>query len=501
MPRDAALGVPHKAIQSSGNVSLSQSCKVKKMALTIAETLADYVLSRRDDLDLARPMQIYALDTLAVMLAGSTAPSSLPVARTLLEAAGRGEAIVLGHDASTSAWDAALANGAFAHALELDDDHRTAVLHPGAVVVPAALAMAEAEGASGGDFLFGLYAGYEIMCRLGEVFSGKQFLHGIHPTAVCGVFGAAMAASVVGGLDQGAIVRALGIAGTQASGLTEWRADGSWIKRLHPGRAAQSGVLAARLALSGFTGPATIFEGQGGFFNAFTYGEAIDAEAMTRGLGTRHLAFETAIKPYPCCRFEHGAVDLAIEARRAGIKADSIRSIRLGLFRTGVLTYHPVPRNAVDAQFNVPYAVATALLHGTLTLRDFTEEAIGDPDILRLCRLVSVVERPDFDAAYPGEYHTELTIELVDGREMRWFTTCPSGDPAAERYRTAPDLLRSETRLKIVSLLEETGFADRVAPLEEGVASLVAAPTLGELSRLLGRSPGTPKRPAGPSST
>src|SRR4051794_10271392 len=193
-------------------------------------------------------MEMYALDTLTVALCGTIAPSSAAVARTILSACGKAEATVLGVGRVTSAWDAALANGAVAHALELDDDHRVAVLHPGAVVVPAALAAAEASQATGLAFLRALLIGYEVACRLGEVFRGSQFYHGVHPTAVCGVFGAAAAAGVAMGLDRDAMVRALGIAGTQASGLTEWRADGSWIKRLHPGRAAQSGVLAARLS-------------------------------------------------------------------------------------------------------------------------------------------------------------------------------------------------------------------------------------------------------------
>jgi 2-methylcitrate dehydratase PrpD len=272
----------------------------------------------KGDKALASAMRIYALDTLAVTLAGTVAPSSAPVTRAILAAAGKAEATVMGVGKVTSAWDAALANGAFAHALELDDDHRVAVLHPGAVVVPAALASAEAEGCSGQTFLRALYVGYEVTCRLGEVFRGSQFHHGVHPTALCGVFGAAAAAAVTMDLDRGAFVRTLGIAGTQASGLTEWRADGSWIKRLHPGRAAQSGVLAARLAREGFTGPATIFEGEGGFFNAFSFGEKIDPQCMTRGLGHDHHALGTAIKPFPCCRFEHGAIDLALAANKSG---------------------------------------------------------------------------------------------------------------------------------------------------------------------------------------
>jgi len=457
---------------------------------TIAEKLAEYSVSAslKGDRALASAMRIYALDTLAVTLAGTVAPSSAPVTRAILAASGKAEATVMGVGKVTSAWDAALANGAFAHALELDDDHRVAVLHPGAVVVPAALAAAEAEGCSGLTFLRALYVGYEVMCRLGEVFRGSQFHHGVHPTALCGVFGAAAAAAVTMDLDRDAFVRALGIAGTQASGLTEWRADGSWIKRLHPGRAAHSGVLAARLAREGFTGPATIFEGEGGFFNAFSFGEQIDPDCMTRDLGKDHHALGTAIKPYPCCRFEHGAIDLALAANESGIAASDIDAANIRIYSTGVLTYHHRPKSAVDAQFNVPYAVAIALLRGRIGLSDFTDEAIRDGDVLALCDRVHVKEDPDFSARYPQEYCVELDLALKNGDRRTLFSDCPSGDPVAAQYRGRPELLGQEVERKVSALLTEVGFADRTAPLKACVDSLADAPDLGQLSALFAKN-------------
>jgi 2-methylcitrate dehydratase PrpD len=452
---------------------------------TIAEALADF--ASNGDKALAGGMRIYALDTLAVTLAGTVAPSSAPVTRTILSACGKPEATVMGVGKVTSAWDAALANGAFAHALELDDDHRVAVLHPGAVVVPAALAAAEAENAPGLTFLRSMYVGYEVMCRLGEVFRGSQFHHGVHPTGLCGVFGAAAAAAVAMNLDRDAFVRALGIAGTQASGLTEWRADGSWIKRLHPGRAAQSGVLAARLAREGFTGPATIFEGDGGFFRAFSYGEPIDPGCMTRALGKDHHAFGTAIKPYPCCRFEHGVIDLAIAARKSGVMAEDIESASVRIYSTGVLSYHQQPKSAVDAQFNVPYAVAVALLRGHVGLADFTEEAIHDFEVLALCRRIHVKEDPEFSARYPEEYRVELELALKNGEKRKSFSDCPSGDPGAAQYCDHPDLLMSEVECKVSSLLTEVGFGDRSDRLMACVASLTDAPNLHELSKLFAK--------------
>lgn len=458
---------------------------------TIAEALADFAIRSRPagDTALQRRMEIYALDTLAVTLAGTVAPSSAPMMRVILSAAGKPEATVMAVGCVTSAWDAALANGTFAHALELDDDHRVAVLHPGAVVVPAALAAAEAANASGATFLHALLIGYEVVCRVGEVFRGSQFYHGLHPTALCGVFGAAAAAATAMNLKRDASVNALGIAGTQAFGLTEWRADGSWIKRLHPGRAAQSGVLAARLAQAGFTGPATIFEGEGGFFNAFSFGEPIDREAMTRGLGSGFRAFGTAIKPYPCCRFEHGAIDLAIEARNSGIVPANIEAASVRIYRTDVLSYHHEPKNVVDAQFNVPYAVAVALLRGHVGLTDFTEAAIVAPEVLALSRRITVTEDADYTAKYPAEYWVELTIKMRDASKCSFVSRCPSGDPEAAQYQSNPALLRQEVERKVVGLLTECGFGAHAAPLTAAVGALADAPDLHTLTPILGQVP------------
>jgi 2-methylcitrate dehydratase PrpD len=456
---------------------------------TIAQSLAAFADACRNDdnTELARRMEIYALDTLAVMLAGAGAESSAPIMRVILSASGKPEATVMTAGRVTSAWDAALVNGTLAHALELDDDHRLAVLHPGAIVVPAALAASEAADATGLTFLRALLVGYEVICRVGEVFRGSQFYHGVHPTGLCGVFGAAAAAALAMNLDRGAFVNALGIAGTQAAGLTEWRADGSWIKRLHPGRAAQSGVLAARLAQEGFTGPATVFEGEGGFFRAFSYGEPIDAEAITRGLGKEYRAFGTAIKPYPCCRFEHGAIDLAIEARDAGIKPADVAAIMIRIYRTDVLSYHAEPRNPVDAQFNVPYAVAVALLRGHIGLSDFTGAAIHDPEVRALCRRITVSDDPEFTAKYPAQYWVKMTIRLHDGPERGFLSQYPSGDPEAPQYRADPMRLRREVEQKVAVVLSECGFANRVAPLQAAVSKLWQAQDLQDLMKTLGR--------------
>jgi 2-methylcitrate dehydratase PrpD len=430
----------------------------------------------------------YALDTLAVTLCGSVAPSSKAAVKALTLYGSGGPSTVFGNGLRLSCGQAALLNGQMAHALELDDDHRIAVLHPGAAVVPAAFAIAEATSASGDDFLLGLLAGYEVACRLGEVFRGSLFYHGFHPTALCGALGAAAAASVILGLDREQTARAFGIAGTQAAGLVEWRADGSWIKRLHPGMAAQSGVNSALLASQGFTGPETIFEGKGGFFAAFGHAQDLDIGALTRDLATSLRGVGTAIKPYPCCRFSHGAVDLALEAYRSGVTADDVEAVEIRLYATNVLTYHRVPMNAVDAQFNVPYHIACCLVQGQIGLSDFTPDAVRRPDILAAATKVTVIEDEQFTKLYPEEYHTVLIARRNDGSHYRLTSDCPSGDPEATRYVEDPSLFHREAEAKARSLMAVCGFGDRADALVTLTAQLDDAPNISELSELLARA-------------
>src|SRR4051812_14053237 len=218
---------------------------------TLTEQLVDFILATDYEAlppSLVKRMQAYVLDLIGVTLIGMDQTSSQIMLRTVLAEGGHPQATVMNVGRVAPASAAALIDGTAAHAIEMDDDHRLGTVHVGAVVIPAALAVAEATGCDGKTFIRAITMGYEVMCRIGEALLGRQFYAGFHPTSSCGVFGAAVAASVILGLDRKAFVNALGIAGTQSFGLGEWRAHGSWIKRFHPGRAAQSGVLAARLA-------------------------------------------------------------------------------------------------------------------------------------------------------------------------------------------------------------------------------------------------------------
>ena len=242
---------------------------------------------------------------------------------------------------------AALVNGTTGHAVEMDDDHRTSVLHPAVAVVPAALAAAELKQAGGAEVIEGVVAGYEAMTRIGDAFLGTQYYEGFHPTGTCGVFGAAAAAGSILGLSTDQLIAAFGIAGTQAAGLEEWKADGSWIKRLHPGKAAESGLLAVLLAQSGYTGPATILEGENGFLKAFSFERKWDVNKILDGLGTEYRGYGTSFKPYAGCRFFHQVIDATLDlVREHKIDAPSVDEVVVRIYRTAYLTYSSPNRGA-----------------------------------------------------------------------------------------------------------------------------------------------------------
>ena len=352
--------------------------------------------------------KLYIMDTLGATLAGADVASSRIIADVVRTLGGREECTVIGNSFRISPALAALANGTIGHAVEIDDDHRTSVLHPGVAVVPAALAMAEHCNAGGKELVEGVIAGYDLMTRIGDAFLGTQYYEGFHPTGTCGVFGAAAAAARILGLRDDRLVAALGIAGTQAAGLEEWKADGSWIKRLHPGKAAEGGALAALLAARGYTGPDTIIEGKYGFLKAFSYERKWDAELITRGLGTEFRGYGTSFKPYACCRFSHQLVDSVLDlVAEHKIKGDDIEEAVVRIYRTAygtLFTPHETryrPGTVVDAQFSIPYTVAVAVLYGRPLPHHFTDEMIRNADVLALTARIKGVPDDEYEMQYP----------------------------------------------------------------------------------------------------
>lgn len=341
----------------------------------------------------AEAAKLHLLDALGAGLAG-LALEQLPAARAVaLELGGEEEASGLGLPRRVGAAAAALANGALMHALDFDDTHEVALVHSSAVVAATALAVGEASGASGEELIAAAVAGYEISSRVGLANPGALHLRGFHPTSVCGVFAAAAIAAKLRGLTPAQTTNALGIAGSQASGLMEFLADGSQTKPLHAGWAAHAGIVAAALAAHGATGPATVLEGRFGLL-ASHLGE-FDPAGLAGGLGERWETTEIAFKAYPTCHCTHAVLD-AVAA--TGIGAEGIEEIVAvvpGEVAVG-LVLEPRerklrPRTPYEAKFSLPYCIGVLLTRGEVGVESFTADALDDPEVLAIAARVSYV--------------------------------------------------------------------------------------------------------------
>ena len=273
------------------------------------------------------------LDHLAVTIRGSTLPSSLACYQMLEQMAiGSAEtATIFGKKERAEAAWAALANGIASYGLEMDDVENRSSLHPGVVVFPAALALAEQIGSSPVDFYSAVVAGYEVTLRVGAALHpASAYDRGFHPTAVCGTLGAAAASARLLRLSPEQMNMALGIAGSMAAGSMAYLHEGAWTKRLHPGWACHAGIMAARLAAAGFKGPTSILESSYGFLQA--YSSASDISKLERQEKEEFAIMQVSIKPYACCRYRHGPIDCLFEIMHTHHpNPDQIELVRCGV--------------------------------------------------------------------------------------------------------------------------------------------------------------------------
>lgn len=341
--------------------------------------------------------------------------------RSLLAAwDGTGPCTALGHEGGLDAAGAAVVNGASAHGEDYDDTFEGSPVHAGCVVVPAVLAACENAGRGGSAALAGIVAGLETTCRLTLVAPTAIHRAGFHPTAVLGVMGATVGVARALSVQPATLVSALGIAGSMASGIIEYLAEGTWTKRLHPGWAAQSALRAVSMAQQGFTGPRTVFEGTHGLFNGFAVTEIPrDFGQLTDGLGTQWLMQRIAFKPYPCGTMIQPYIDCAVALRGRGIAVDEIETVRCETAEGIVhrlwepLTEKHRPSTPYSAKFSIPYCVAIGLREGKAGLADFTPRKITDPALLELASRVRYVIDPD--NAYPHNYTGHVALRLRDG--------------------------------------------------------------------------------------
>jgi aconitate decarboxylase len=394
---------------------------------------------------------------------------------------------------TTSVWGTALAlssphatlvNGTQIQGFELDDVHRQAVLHVGAVTLPALVAVAECHARlSGRDFLTAAVAGYEIGPRVGLCMGQEHIGQGWHSGATLGVFSAAAAAARALGLDAQQTMHALGIAGTQSAGLMAAQ-YGSMVKRMHAGRASQSGLYGALLARDGFTGILDVLETPyGGFCTTFSRStDRFDLAALSAGLGERFETMRIALKFYSCVASNHTSLDSirAIQARRP-FRPEEVAEIVV--FASQVTVDHvgwPYrPEGLTSAQLNLPFCVATLLLEGDVFVDQFRPEAVEDRARIELSRKVRVVHDPAITALGAKFRHkVKVEVHLTDGTVHAETREAPRGGEDA--FASEADIVE-----KFRKLARDTMTNARQEELADLIINMERATDLRRLPELL----------------
>jgi 2-methylcitrate dehydratase PrpD len=388
----------------------------------IAETFAAWAGALTAE-DIPAPVRAVANDVLLDLAGNCVSVRNLDYIQAVANGwDGEGNCTAFGHKQGFDAGGAAVINGTAAHGEDFDDTFEGSPVHAGAPAIPAVLAACERFGRSGSDALVGISVAMELMCRMTVVAPTAIHRAGFHPTAVIGTMGAAAGVAAALGMSSAQTTHALGIAGSLASGIIEYLAEGTWTKRLHPGWAAQSGLKAALLAKQGFTGPRTVFEGTHGFFFAFAdHGFDRDFSHLTAGLGTDWRMQGVAFKPYACGTMAQPYIDCAIQLAKRGVRAEDIAEIHC---ETGEGIVHRLweplgekhrPSTPYSAKFSIPYLIAVGFLDQAVGLAQFTEERIHDPAVLDLAGKVRYVVDPDNE--YPRNYTGHIRAVLRDGQE------------------------------------------------------------------------------------
>ncbi|MBV1863887.1 MAG: MmgE/PrpD family protein [Rhodobacteraceae bacterium] len=456
----------------------------------IAPQLADFVTGLgHDDIpdDVRARARYLILDAVGIALA-STQYDFAHRTLTALSGFGAGDGHVIGFGTRLPLRDAVMMNGLLVHGLDYDDTHVAGVIHATAAAFPAALGVAADRHLSGRELLSGFIAGMEVSTRLGSVAKGGFHQVGFHPTGILSVFACAMIAGRLTGLNAAQLADAQGIALSMAAGSMEFLQDGAWTKRMHPGWAGVGGITAAAMAKAGFVGPKAVYEGRFGLFPIYLDKEhmaAVDMSLATAGLGESWEINNVAVKPIPACHFTHACADAAIALRADyGLKPEDIASIRAfvpeGVHKTVCepIETKQTPQNSYDAQFSIPWAVASGLLYGRFGLADLSQEALNDTVTLALAGKVTCEDYPN--APFPKYYSGEVIVTLKDGRILTHREEVNRGNPdrplsndeiAAKFWENATTAVSADRATKIldaVLAMDDLEDADTLAALLAG---------------------------------
>jgi 2-methylcitrate dehydratase PrpD len=416
------------------------------------------------------------LDTLGCALFGAPEPWSQIMAAEVIAEASQGRSTIVGHDEVVAAPAAALCNGTAAHGFELDDHLDEAIVHPGAIVVSAALAASEAVDASGERLLLALIGAYEMLNRVGLAMGVKPSQLGWHKTAVAGPVGAAVAASIAMRLDAEQMMNAVGLACATASGTKAFAAGegGGMEKRMQAGHAAYSGVRAAQLAARGFTAPPRAVDGRFGLLDVMS-GASSQPQLLASELGKSWAIEHVYVKLYPCCAWIQAAAQQLVTLRGAEpLQPSQIRAVKVGVSAYArAQNANPLPRDTMGAQFSIPYCVALALTGDPADPAMYASEAIDDPARRALAQRVEILVDPEMESAYPKHYGARVHLELEGGVARTSSKLDPHGMPAdpCSDAEVLEKFLRLATRVKSTegaqAIVDTVGRAERLKTITE----------------------------------
>ncbi|ONG53259.1 hypothetical protein BKE38_12820 [Pseudoroseomonas deserti] len=378
----------------------------------------------------------HLIDTLGAMVAGAGQAATQSGQAALRAAgAGQGRVPVPGMAPRYDALSAAWLGGTSAHGLELDDGYRPGSVHPGAVVVPAAVALAFLRESSGEELLRAVVAGYEACCRIAAASHPRARWRGFHNTGTAGVFGAAVAGASLLRFDAAAVENALGTAASYAAGLFTFLAGGD-VKRTHPGHAAREGLMAALLTEHGLPAPRGVLELKEGFFSAYAGGDTGDfdpagIDLMRAGGDHPDSGFAIAncyIKPHACCRHIHAGIDAVLAMMQEdGVAAEDVEQVDIGSYAIAAAHGAVGWSEMTTAQMSFPFVIATALRQGRVSLQDFSAAHRADPATLALTDRIRVAVDPGCEADYPNKRSAQVTLTTRDGRSLHRYVPEPFG--------------------------------------------------------------------------
>lgn len=393
---------------------------------------------------------LHLLDWLGCALVGGQSAAGRELARYQAQSGDHSQRCFSAVGSATHAEQAAFVNGGLGNIYELDDVHRTAVLHCGDVVIPAALALAQQYNASPLQLLDSIVAGYETAIRIGLVAAGGGY-SAWYNSGTCGVFGAAMAAARVSGLSASQCVDALGQAGMMAAGLWQCRLEATFSKQLACANAARNGVLAARLAAGDFPGPQQILEGELGFFNTLYPGS--QAADVLCGPTADWKIHEVSFKPWPACRHVHPAIEATLALRARNPNATP-QQLHVSTYAAAVeFCDNPTPANAHQARFSLQYAVALAWLTGAPQLEHFELPMRSSQALLALASRVQLSADAALSDAFPLRYAARVELRSDAGYCETLSVDTAAGDP--ENPLSQPALLGKFRQLATAAGIEE----------------------------------------------